>query len=120
MPPGPIHEQNCVSAGLDGNRDLLEVQRHRLGVAGRENETGGLAECGTDGAEDIDRGGSLILQGKRSRAARRPASRDLVLLTDAGFVLEPEFKWLAAGRGDRRQDVRDFFLKSATAASSCS
>ena len=54
---------------------------------------------------------ALILQGKRSRAAFRPASRDLVFLTDAGFVLEPEFEWLAAGRGDRRQDVRDFFFK---------
>src|SRR6202453_611561 len=119
MPPGLIHEQNCVSVGLDGKGDLLEVQRHRLGVAGREDEAGRLAECGTDGAEDIGRGGSLILQGKRSRAACRPASRDLVLLTDAGFVLEPEFKWLSAGRGDRRQDVRDFFLKATTAASSC-
>src|SRR5277367_3335517 len=80
--------------------------------AGREDEAGRLAERGTDGAENIGGGGSLILQGKRSRAAFRPASRDLVFLTDAGFVLEPEFEWLAAGRGDRRQNVRDFFFKS--------
>ncbi len=120
MPPGPIHEQNGVSAGLDGKRDLLEVQRHGLCVAGRQDETGRLAECGTDRAENIGRGRSLILQGERSRAAFRPASRDFVLLTDAGFVLEPEFEWLAAGRGDRRQEVRDFFLKAATAASSYS
>ena len=109
MPSGPIHKQNGVSAGRDGDGDLLEVERHGLGVAGREDETGRLAERGTDRAEDIGRGGSLILQGKRSRAAFRPASRDLVFLTDAGFILEPEFEWLAAGRGDRRQDVRDFF-----------
>src|ERR1700678_4311230 len=119
MPSGPIHEQNSVSAGLDGKGDLLEMQRHGLDVAVREDETGRLAERGTNGAEDIGRGGSLILQGKRSRAACRPASRDLVLLTDAGFILEPEFERLAAGRGDRRQDVRDFFLNAATAASSC-
>ena len=120
VPSGPIHEQNGVSAGLDGKRDLLEVQRHGLCVAGRHDETGRLAERGTDRAEDIGRGGSLILQGERSRAAFRPASRDLVLLTDAGFVLEPDFEGLAAGRGDRRQDVRDFFLNASTAASSCS
>ena len=95
------------------------MERHGLGVAGWEDETGRLAERGTDGAENIGGGGSLILQGKRSRAAFRPASRDLVFLTDAGFVLEPEFEWLAAGRGDRRQDVRDFFLNAATTASSC-
>jgi hypothetical protein len=70
--------------------------------------TGRLAERGTAGAENIGRG-SLVLQGKRPRAPRCPASRDLVFLTDAGFVLKPEFEWLAAGRGDRRQDVRDFF-----------
>ena len=119
MPAGLIHEQNGVGARLDGERDLLKVQRHGLGVAGREDEAGRLAERGTDGAENIGGGGSLILQGKRSRAAFRPASRDLVFLTDAGFILEPEFEGLAAGRGDRRQDVRDFFLKAATAASSC-
>jgi hypothetical protein len=33
--------------------------------------------------------------------------------------LEPEFEWLAAARGDFRQDVWDFFLKASTAASSC-
>src|SRR5271163_4100823 len=71
------HEQNGVSAGLDGKRDLPEVQRHGLGVAGREDETGRLAERRANGAEDIGRGGSLILQGKRARAAFGPASRNL-------------------------------------------
>ena len=119
MSSGPIHEQNGVSAGLDGKRDLLEVQRHGLGVAGREDETGRLAERGTNGAEDIGRGGSLILQGKRARAAFGPASRNLVLLADAGFVLEPQFKGLAAGGRDIGQEGWNFFLKATTAASSC-
>jgi hypothetical protein len=35
LPSDPIHEQNGMSAGLDGKGDLLEVQRHGLGVAGR-------------------------------------------------------------------------------------
>jgi hypothetical protein len=43
MPAGLIHEQNGVSGGVDGEGDLLEVQRHGLGVAGREDETGRLA-----------------------------------------------------------------------------
>jgi hypothetical protein len=33
----------------------------------------------------------LILQSERARAAFGPASRDLVLLADAGFILEPQF-----------------------------
>src|ERR1700692_4317159 len=75
MPSGPIHKQNGVSAGRDGDGDLLEVERHGLGVAGWEDETGRPAERGTDGAENIGGGGSLILQGKRSRAAFREAGR---------------------------------------------
>src|ERR1700685_967572 len=115
MPPGLIHEQNGVGARFDGERDLLKVQRHGLGVAGREDEAGRLAERGTDGAENIGGGGSLILQGKRSRAAVRPASRDLGFLSDAGVVLEPEFERLAAVRP---LHARAFFLKAATAPSS--
>ena len=51
MPSGPIHKQNAVSAGRDGDGDLLECERHGLGVAGWEDETGRLAERRTDGAE---------------------------------------------------------------------
>jgi hypothetical protein len=53
MPSGPIHEQNGVSAWLDGKGDLLKMQRHGLGVARREDETSRLAERRTDRAENI-------------------------------------------------------------------
>lgn len=120
MPPGLVYEQNGVGAWLYVTRNLLQMQLHGLSVAKRQDETSRFAECGTDGAEDIGRGGPLILQGKGSRAAFGPASRDLVLLTDAGFVLEPDFERLAGGRGDGRQQVWRFFLNAATATSSCS
>jgi hypothetical protein len=120
VPTGLIDEQHGVGSWLDVKRDLLKMQLHRLGVAKWQNQTGRLAKRGTDGAEDIGRGGSLIFQGKRSRAAFGPAPRDLVLLTDAGFVLEPQLERLSGGRRDIREDVRDFFLKAATVASSCS
>jgi len=118
VPAGLIHKQHGVGSRLDVKRDLLQMQLHRLGVAKWQNETGRLAERGADGAEDIGRGGSLILQGKWPRSACGPTSRDLVLLTDAGFVLEPQFKRLAGGGCDIREDVGDFFLKAATTASS--
>src|SRR5208337_5669850 len=87
------------------------MQRHRLGVAKGHDETGRLAERRTNGPEDIGRGGSLILQGERARSAFGPASRDLVLLADAGFVLEPQLEWFFGGRRIIRKKVRDFFLK---------
>jgi len=120
VPAGLIHEQYCVCSWLHGERDLPEMQLHGLGIAKRQHETDRLAECGADGAEDIGRGGSLIFQGKRTRPAFGPAARDLVLLADAGFVLEPQFERLACGCRDVRHEVGDFFLKSATAVSSYS
>jgi len=120
MPTGLIDEQDRVGAWLDVKRDLLEMHLHGLGVAKWKNQTGRFAKRRTDRAEDICRGGSMILQGERSRAAFGPAPRDLVLLTDAGFVLEPQLERLSGGRRDISEDVWDFFLKAATTASSCS
>ena len=76
--PARSTNRTARAPGATATSDLLEVERHGLGVAGWEDETGRLAERGTDGAENIGGGGSLILQGKRSRAAFRPTSRDLV------------------------------------------
>ena len=120
VPAGLIDKQHGVGSRLDVKRDLLQMQLHGLSVAKWQNETGRLTQCGTDGAEDIGRGGSLILQGKGSSTAFGPASRDFVLLADAGFVLEPQFERLAGGRRDIREDIGDFFLNASTAASSCS
>src|SRR5271165_819401 len=51
VPPGLVDEQNGVGAGFDGERDFLEMQRHRLGVAKGHDETGRLAERRTNGPE---------------------------------------------------------------------
>ena len=120
MPASLINEQHGMGSRLDVKRDLLEMQFHGLGVAKRQDETGRFAERGADRAEDIGRRGSLILQGEGARAALGPAPRDFVLLANACFVLEPQFERLACGRRDIREDIRDFFLKASTAASSCS
>ena len=60
MPTSLVHEHNRVGAGFHSQPDLLEMQFHRLGVAEWQDKTGRLAERGTDGAEDVGRGGSLI------------------------------------------------------------
>ena len=109
-----------MGSWLHAKRDLLQMQFHGLGVAKWQNETGRLAERGADRPEDIGGGSSLILQGEGARAALGPAPRDLVLLADTGFVLEPQFERLAGGLRNFCEDIRDFFLKASTAASSCS
>ena len=71
-----------------------------------------LALLGTDGAEDVGRAGALILGCGRPRAALGPASRDLVLLADPGFVGEPD---LYVGRVC--QHAGETLLKSSIAPS---
>lgn len=79
-----------MGAGFAREGDFLEMQGHRLGVAKGHDEASRLALRGTDGAEDIGRGGSLIFRREGSGAALGPASCDLVLLADTGFVLKPQ------------------------------
>ena len=62
------------------------MQAHPFGVAEGQNEPGALAVVGADLAENIGRGGALIVRGRWPRSPLRPPARDLVLLTDAGLV----------------------------------
>jgi len=49
-----------VGAGRDNCGDLDEVQVHRFGIAGRQDQGRTLALLWADGAEDVGRGGPLI------------------------------------------------------------
>src|SRR5450631_573300 len=89
MPAGLIGQEHGVSARRDGRGDLDEMQVHRLGVAGGQDQSDALALLGADSAEDVGRGGALIAGCAGAGTALRPAARDLVLLADARFVLEP-------------------------------
>ena len=92
---------------------------HGLGVAARQNETGTDPAFGADSAEDVGRLGALVMGCLRPRATLRPAARDLVLLTDARFVLPPNLYRGASTdcRADRRQLGGEGFLKSSSANS---
>ena len=87
VPAGLIDEEDGVGAWCDGLGDLREVQVHRLGVAGRQDQGRALALFRADGTEDVGRGGALIAGRARARAALRPAAGDLVLLADTSLVL---------------------------------
>jgi hypothetical protein len=111
-----------VCAGLHGLGDLDEMQVHRLGVAGGQDESCTLALFRTDGPEDVGRGGSLITGRTGTRAAFRPAASDLVLLADTSLVREPYFYLVAVERfltGDCIQAGGETFLKSSTTPSAC-
>ena len=71
-------------------RDFDEVQGHRLGIAAGRDECCSLAVVRATCSEDVGGGGALIVRGAGSCPASGPAPRDLVLLADPRFVLEPD------------------------------
>jgi hypothetical protein len=118
MPAGLIDQQHGVRSRRDLGGDLGEMQVHRLGVAARHDQSRAFAVLGTDRAEDISRGGSLVFGSARTRAKLGPASGDLVLLADARLVGEPDL--YGAGLDvllapDRFQARGKAFLKSSIA-----
>ncbi len=121
VPTGLIQDQQDVGAWRHLGRDLLEMPLHGLGVTAGQDEAGTDATGGTDGAEDICRLGALVLGRRGTGSAFRPASGELGLLIDPGFILEPDL-YLGVVRKpgtDRRQLGGEVFLKSSTANSFC-
>ena len=98
MPAGLVDQEHGVGAGRDGRGDLRKVEVHRLGVAGGQDQGCALALFRADGAEDVGGSGALVTGRAWARAALRPPAGDLVLLADAGLVLEPDFYRVAVDR----------------------
>ena len=105
MPTRLIEQQDGVASGRDLLGDFIEMQLHRLGVALGQDQADRLAFFRAD---DVGRGGALVARRRGPRSTLGPAAGDLVLLSDAGFVGEPDFYivWLDA------LFVRDFLQAS--------
>ena len=98
------------------------MQVHRLGIAGRQDQSRALALFRADGTEDIGRCGPLIPRSARASAALRPPAGDLVLLADPSLVLEPNLYRVAIDRLFARDFIQargELFLKSSMAPSAC-
>ena len=89
VPTSLIHQHDRVSAGGDGERYLGQMQRHGFGIAEGQDQPCALAVFRADRAKDIGRFRPLILWCRWPRPAPGPAARDLVLLADPRFILEP-------------------------------
>jgi hypothetical protein len=105
MPGCLIDEQDGVRFGSDIPGDFLQVEVHGERVALGQDEPGALALLGTDRAKDVGRGGSLIVRRMGTRSFLSPTVRDLVFLSDASLVLEPDFYSF----GGDALFARDFF-----------
>ena len=86
MPAGLVDQNDSVGGGFNGCGDLHQVQVHRLGVAGRQDQGCTLTLFRADGTEDVGGSGALVAGRTWARAALRPAAGDLVLLADTSLV----------------------------------
>jgi len=122
MSAGLVEDEYGVSARIDGGGDFAEVTVHGVGVAPGHDEAGALSLLRTDRAEDVGRGGWLVERSGGAGAASRPTTGQLGLLTDARFVVPPQFDAGSLGQAipDRRQFGGEVFLKSSRAYSICS
>jgi hypothetical protein len=87
-----------VATGRDGLGDLGEVQVHRLGVAGRQDQGRAFALLWADSPEDVGGSGALVTGRAGAGATLRPPARDLVLLANTGFIRKPDFYLVAVDR----------------------
>jgi hypothetical protein len=122
MPTRLIEQQDGVALRRDILGDFIEMQLHRLSVASRQDQADRLAFFRANRAEDVGRGGALVARRRGTRPTLRPAAGDLVLLSDAGFVGEPDF--YSAGidalfARDFLQAGGEAFLKSSIAPAAC-
>jgi hypothetical protein len=118
VPACLIDQEHGVGAWRDSLGDLDEVQVHRLGIAGGQDQGCALAFLRADSTEDVGRGGALIAGSARASTALGPPASNLVLLADARFVLEPNLYGLDIDGLFARDFVQargEVFLKSSMA-----
>ena len=113
MPAGLVDKKGGVRAWRNLRCDFGEVEIHRLCIAAWHDERRALAVLGTDRAEDIGGGGSLISGSAGPGAALGPTPGDLVLLADACLVGEPDLyrAGFDAFRARSLPGVREGFFK---------
>jgi hypothetical protein len=91
VPSGPVHQHDPMGSGSHGLCDFRQMQVHRGRVASGQHQGRALALLRADRPEDVGRARPLVVRGAGPGSPSRPAAGDLVLLTDTGFVLPPQF-----------------------------
>ena len=91
MPAGPVHQDNGVGIALHTTADFVEMLLHGMGICPRHHQRRADAAGRTYGARQTGAFVSLVRRLARPGSPFRPQAHLTVLLTDPGFVLEPDF-----------------------------
>ena len=122
MPSGLIDEEDGVGSWRNRLGDFGQMQVHRFGVTGGQDQGRALSLLRADGSEDVGRGGALIPWSAWASAALSPPAGDLVLLTNARFIREPNLYFANIDCLFARDFIQarwELFLKSSMAPSAC-
>lgn len=111
VPAGTVEDQDGMDLGRQLRAEATQLSVHRFGVGQRHQPGVALAGCGAERAEQID---ELVLGlSRRARPASpiRPDPAVAALLTEAGFVLEPQLNaLLRVLRLERRQRLGELIF----------
>ena len=120
MPTGTVGDDGGMDLWGQRGADLVEVQLHHGGIGARQNQPDGGVALRTEGAEDISIVIACVEGHRRTRPFGGPAVSASSFLTDAGFVLTPEFNGFFGMRGgDFLKFGREVFLKAFIALRGC-
>lgn len=117
---GAVDDESGMAAWRNLAADGGQMQRHGLGIGGRQDQAGGEAALGAGGTEQIGPVVALIARRTWPASPLGPDPGQRALLANACLVLEPDFDRLANGVvGDPLRDGGGkVFLKACWAASS--
>ena len=116
----PNHHHLYV--GIDLGDELLKEYVDDIGVDGRRQQSYTLAGSGAGGSKDVEPLIPGLSNGTGTSSFASPNAGQRPLLTEPGFILEPDLEGLAGVFGlDLVQDGGKVFLNSSCAAgSACS
>src|ERR1017187_3418034 len=101
MPTRSIANQYCVGPRCYLRADFIKVLGHGLGVGSGHDDRGADTACGTNRSEQISLIMSVIAHHSRTGANRRPDISERTLLTDSGFILEPDLNRRSGSGGEK-------------------
>jgi hypothetical protein len=117
---GAVEDEDGVRPGCDLFADFSQMKRKCFGVGVWQDESGRGTARRTSRTEEIGPFVAQIARRAGTRSSLRPNPRQRALLTNASFVLEPDFQWLATGvPGQNGRDrLGEVFLKASWACGS--
>jgi hypothetical protein len=91
MLAGTVTDEHGMCAGRHLSADLGQVLGYRLAADAGHDDGGADRTFGADRAEQVGGVVTVVANCRRAGTSRRPDVGDATLLTDPGFVLEPDF-----------------------------